>query len=640
MSTPSRPTSFPGRAAWAVQIVGVLIALVEVGRLGFAGDAGALALGAIAAALVLPLHIQHLRYGLRGRRAPRAGLTLTAMAAVHLVALLVLGQEWALMLAMLATSALVVLRGPWGFVALAACCLGPLIASFWHPDPALLGDPVYFAYAILFRSVIQFALVWLVAATHRVAAARAALAAEAVEQERTRMELQVRSAVEQRVHLLVGTAAAARQALDGADVAPPMVGLDRVLALAGDALADLRRIVSEDRAPSMDVAPLPPGGGPTGTVARRFAVLVHAVVLPFPLLVGLGVLLPEEPVLAVLVVWPPAVALEVFLAVRVSRGARRAGLRTRVLAAIAVAGALLIPLGDDTWTTFFWISTVIGLMAFGGRGRAVAIAVAVAVAAEAMVASPAPAIGLHGAVTAGLWHLAYEVAIHSLAIGGLYASARLVALVDELEHPLAALARSAVDAERRRLSGDLHDVLGQSLTALSLKADLARRLLAADRVRAAAELDALLQLAAEQDAEVDAITRGARTVELGAEIAAAAALLKAAGARLDCDVALDDLDAATQSLLAWVVREGATNVVRHARPTHCALRVGRDAEAGAVVLELTNDGAPTIGGDRSGGTGLDGLAGRLAAAGGSLHTARGADGTFRLRAELPALVPA
>jgi hypothetical protein len=68
-----------------------------------------------------------------------------------------------------------------------------------------------------------------------------------------------------------------------------------------------------------------------------------------------------------------------------------------------------------------------------------------------------------------------------LAIGGLYASARLVAQVDELETTRAALARGAVDAERRRLSGDLHDVLGQSLTALSLKADLARRLVAADR---------------------------------------------------------------------------------------------------------------------------------------------------------------
>ena len=639
MTEPPRPASFPHRAAWAVQFVGVLIALVEVGRLAFAGDAQSLALGVIAAALVLPLHVQHLRYGLQGRRPPRGVLTLAAMAAVHAGALVLLGQEWALMLAMLATSALVVLRGPWGFAALAACCAAPFVVSIWRPDPALLGDPLYLAYAILFRSVIQSALVWLVAATHLLAAARAALAAEAVARERARMELQVRAAVEHRVHLLVGTAGAARRALDGADVAPPLVALDRVLALAGDALADLRRIVSADGAPSLEVAAPPAAGGPTGAAARRFAVLVHAVVLPFPLLSALGVLVPEPASVAILVVWPPAVVLVVHLAVRLSRGARCAGPRLRAMTAVAVAGAVLIPLAGDGWTTLVWLPAAAGLMAFGPRGRTATIAVAAFVATATLIGSPAPPIGLHTPLTAALWHVAYVVAIHSLAIGGLYASARLVARVEELEKTRAALARGAVDAERRRLSADLHDVLGQSLTALSLKADLARRLVHADRVRAAAELDGLLALAGEQEAEVDAITRGARSVELGAEVHAAVALLEAAGARVSCDVALDDLDETTRTVLAWVVREGATNVVRHARPRSCALRAGRAADGDTIVLELTNDGAAADP-DRSGGTGLHGLAARLAAVGGSLHAARERDGTFCLRAELPALVPA
>jgi two-component system sensor histidine kinase DesK len=640
MTLPPRPATFPHRAAWAVQIVSVLIALVEVGRLAFAGDAGNLAVGAVAAALVLPLHVQHLRYGLQGLHPPRAGLTLGAMAAVHLAAFMVLGQEWALMLAMLATSALVVLRGPWAVAALVACCAAPLVISLWRADPALLGDPVYLAYAILFRSVIQFALVWLVAATHRLATARAALAAEAVEQERVRMELQVRAAVEQRVHLLVGTAASARKSLDGVDVAPPMVALDRVLTLAGDALADLRRVVSADRPFFPAVAMPPPGGGPTGVTARRFAVLVHAVVLPFPLLAALGLLVPGPASLAILVVWPLLAALEVRIGLDVSRGRRTLGPRTRILAAIAVGGALLIPLAGDRWTTLIWIPVAAGLLAFGGRGRAVAIAVAAVVAAAALINDPAPGIGLHTPVTAALWHVLYAVAIDTLAIGGLFASARLVARVDDLEETRAALARSAVDAEHRRLSSDLHDVLGQSLTALSLKADLARRLVHADRDRAVAELDGMLRLAAEQEAEVKAITRGARTVELGAEIAAAGALLEAAGARLVCEVDLEGLDDEARTLLAWVVREGATNVVRHARPRRCTLRVGRDADAGSVVLELTNDGVTSTHAGGSGGTGLDGLAGRLAGVGGSLHTERDAGGTFRLRVELPVLVPA
>jgi two-component system sensor histidine kinase DesK len=182
-------------------------------------------------------------------------------------------------------------------------------------------------------------------------------------------------------------------------------------------------------------------------------------------------------------------------------------------------------------------------------------------------------------------------------------------------------------------------VLGQSLTALSLKADLARRLVHRDRARAAAELDGLLRLAVAQEAEVDAITRGARTVELAAEVRAAVGLLEAAGARVEWELRLDGLDGPTRTLLAWVVREGATNIVRHARPHRCTLRAGIDADRGAVVLELTNDGlgAPPEG---PGGTGLRGLAGRLAVVGRRAGGPGEPDGTFRLRAELPALVPA
>ena len=177
MTAEPRPATFPRRAATAVQVLSVLLAVVEVGRLALGGDATAVAIGAVAAALVLPLHAQHLRYGLTGRRPPRAGLTLGAMAVVHVAALAALGQDWAFMLAMLATSALVVLRPPWSVLALAACCSAPLVVSLWQPDPPVIGTPVYLAYAILFRSVIQFALVWLVAAAHRLAVARAALAA-------------------------------------------------------------------------------------------------------------------------------------------------------------------------------------------------------------------------------------------------------------------------------------------------------------------------------------------------------------------------------------------------------------------------------------------------------------------------------
>jgi two-component system sensor histidine kinase DesK len=104
-----------------------------------------------------------------------------------------------------------------------------------------------------------------------------------------------------------------------------------------------------------------------------------------------------------------------------------------------------------------------------------------------------------------------------------------------------------------------------------------------------------------------------------------------------CDVRLDDVDPASGALLGWVVREGATNVLRHARPRRCTLRIG--AGAGTLVLELTNDGAGAASPDGTG-TGLRGLDARLGHAGGRLWSVREPDGTFRLHAELPALVTA
>jgi two-component system sensor histidine kinase DesK len=507
----------------------------------------------------------------------------------------------------------------------------------------VFGNPAYLAYAILFRSVIQFALVGLVAAAHRLAAARAALAAEAVAQERVRVEAEVRAAVEQRLELLVGTAGAARRALDGPDLAPPMVALDRVLALAADALADLRRIVSAQGPPSGAVAAPAagvPGDGPTRTAARRFAFLVHAVVLPFPMLAVLGLFgQPPGRIALAAVAWTLLVALEVRLAVMTSRGHRLTGRGTRALAAGAVGASGLSLLIGHSFETAHWIAAAIGLMAFSGRGRWVTIVVAALVPITAILVEPLPAIGLLGAVTANLWAAAYAGAVDVLAIGGLYAAARLVAQVGDLEDTRAALARNAVDTERRRLSGDLHDVLGQSLTALSLKADLARRLVHRDRPRAAAELDGLLRLATAQEAEVDAITRGARTVELAAEVRAAVALLEAAGARVTCDVRLDDRRRAGAHAAGLGGPRGRDE--RRAPRPAAAVHAARGPRPGR------SDGRARADERRGRHRDRRPRGHRPARAGRSPGRRRWAcwrpgepDGTFRLRAELPALVPA
>jgi two-component system sensor histidine kinase DesK len=96
----------------------------------------------------------------------------------------------------------------------------------------------------------------------------------------------------------------------------------------------------------------------------------------------------------------------------------------------------------------------------------------------------------------------YFAAIFGLTVLGLTGSAYFVRLIGQLEAARVALAEHAVRAERRRLSGDLHDVLSQTLTAITLKGDLARRMVDRDRALALAELDAVVALATGQAGEL------------------------------------------------------------------------------------------------------------------------------------------
>jgi two-component system sensor histidine kinase DesK len=206
----------------------------------------------------------------------------------------------------------------------------------------------------------------------------------------------------------------------------------------------------------------------------------------------------------------------------------------------------------------------------------------------------------------------------------------------ELEATRHTLAEPAVRVERKRLSSDLHDVLGQTLTAISLKGDLTRRLIERDRERAAGEVEDLLALATGQAGEMSAVARGEPEVAFDGETANALALLEAAGVRVHADVALGRLDAETSALLGYAVREGETNILRHARARRCSIRAVRTG--GQLELELRNDGAE--GRRAPGGSGLPGLADRLAGHGGPAEATELPGGRFVLRVRLPEPVPA
>ena len=208
---------------------------------------------------------------------------------------------------------------------------------------------------------------------------------------------------------------------------------------------------------------------------------------------------------------------------------------------------------------------------------------------------------------------------------------RVILLVVDLRAAREEVARLAVAEERLRFSRDLHDVMGHSLSVIALQSQVARRLMVQDPVAAGVALSELEGVAQESLGAVRDMVTGYRQRSLGEEISGAREVLGAAGIRLDVDDTATGLPADRDGLLAWAVREGVTNVLRHSRARTC--RIAIDADDAAIRLEVADDG---VGGTESaGGSGLRGLRERMAEVGGTLDAGPGPGGGFRLRVRLP-----
>ncbi|SDK88975.1 two-component system, NarL family, sensor histidine kinase DesK [Nonomuraea maritima] len=191
-----------------------------------------------------------------------------------------------------------------------------------------------------------------------------------------------------------------------------------------------------------------------------------------------------------------------------------------------------------------------------------------------------------------------------------------------------AKARLAVAEERLRFARDLHDLLGHSLSVISLKSELAAKLSTKDAARAEAEMAQVRHLSAAALSEVQVAVDGYRTLDLDDELAGVRAALEAAGTRCVVEIRADELSPAARTLLAWAVREGATNVLKHSTATRCAITID------GGVLEMRNDGVRESGSGP--GNGLRGLSERLVTAGGSFSAGATNTGEFLLRAAVPA----
>jgi two-component system, NarL family, sensor histidine kinase DesK len=211
------------------------------------------------------------------------------------------------------------------------------------------------------------------------------------------------------------------------------------------------------------------------------------------------------------------------------------------------------------------------------------------------------------------------VAIMSLGVRQVYESNR------ELAEARFELARLAAENERFRIARDLHDLLGHSLTTITVKAGLARQLGAADPARSQQEIAEVEELARRSLADVRAAVTSYRDVSLAGELATGRELLRAAGIDADLPRAVDAVDPSNQELFGWVVREGLTNVVRHAHASSCSVRLS------PCSVEIVDDG---VGGNGGSGNGLAGLRERVAAAGGVVDAGPVAPKGWRLRVSL------
>ena len=172
---------------------------------------------------------------------------------------------------------------------------------------------------------------------------------------------------------------------------------------------------------------------------------------------------------------------------------------------------------------------------------------------------------------------------------------RMARILEQRTHEL------EINEERNRMARDMHDILGHSLTVIALKSELAARLVdvAPDQTRM--ELDEVQSLARSALADVRATVNSYRELSLAGELARATSILTSAGIRADLPLTVEAVDPELRELFAWVVREGVTNIVRHAHASHCKVELTTGS------IEVADDGIGLDSAGTSDGHGLEGL---------------------------------
>jgi len=237
------------------------------------------------------------------------------------------------------------------------------------------------------------------------------------------------------------------------------------------------------------------------------------------------------------------------------------GTAAAVLASlVALAAVMCLSLGESGMGSCVYIA-VAGVLFLPTRAAA-ALTLVTAVTAEVL------ATGIDG------WEsdftLSFAICVAAFATWGV---TQLMNRNVDLHLAREENARLAVEEERNRMARDLHDILGHSLTVITVKAELAGRLMDADPVRARAEVADLERLSRDALMDVRRAVEGFRELTLPGELARARESLRSAGIEADLPNSVEVVPSDMREVFAWAVREGVTNVIRHSGATRCTVRL-------------------------------------------------------------------
>ncbi|MEJ3655836.1 histidine kinase [Actinomycetes bacterium KLBMP 9759] len=561
---------------------------------------------------------------------PWSPVALVVQAVLVFGPILEFGPIWYGFPGLLAGSALIVLPLAAGLPVFVLVVVAISALSLTESPFAEYGSGAALVYAVtstVTGGIAVYGLTVLVRLVHDAHAAREQLRRTAVARERVRSARDVHDVLGHCLSEIAMRGALVARLIDQRP-SDARAELATLVELSRQALASVRTVMAIRQ--DLDEGGDPPELPPASRLAPRVGRTALVIVLVDFTAVAIAFALASEELLPALAFSATRILLAAVVLLACRRSVRyrlstRLGLLLLMLALVFVPGMLSSDLPQAAGSNLA-AGAVLVMFGFSALGIVTFVLQGVS---TVLLASGVPPDELGASLTyAGIGYVLVTAIVYGLAT--------IDRLVLEIEGKREQLRAAAVDKERVRFARDVHDLLGLGLSAITLKCDLTGRLLERAPDRARHELQEVLATARRSLAEVRSLIGGERELSIEQECLAVEAALRSAEVRVRLVREGRPPTGVPGTVLATVLREGATNVLRHSSAQWCEISL-RHA-GGRATLEIVNDGAaetPHVQQDTPGGTGLRSVTDRVEALGGLLVAV--ADGpVYRLRATVPA----